>query len=621
MILTEVLHNRLDLILFILLSFLLMLAMHSIRKYRGSSKGMPAGLWIVWAVLMIGTAVLSEKSGQDEKAQIISMLEGFAPTYAQEMEKMGHDKITIRTGSGDETYLRLIEAEKRWLKMNPIVSDIYTIGRGENGEAVLLVDSETDYNHNGKFDEEREQRTKIGEPFPQQNTRFQKALEGNVVFETTPYSDRWGTWVTVHYPIRDAQGKAYAVLAVDYDARTWVSAILLNRLSVFGFSFMAVLILVGYGLADSILRSRDRYFRALIENGLDIVTVLDSEGLVMYESPSIFTVLGYRDTELNGKRAFDYIHQDDVPAVMETFAKIRETGECHSVKFRFRHKDGSWRYLESRAMDFVGDPDVRGVIVNSRDISENVKAQHDLEMQRLTSLQHSKMASLGEMASGIAHEVNTPLGVIIGKIEQLRRFLAQPQGNSADAASHVDSIQEMVMRIAKIIRSLRSFSRNASEDPFSRALLPHIIEDAVSICSERFKNHGIRLSVAQIPGIPVECRPAEITQVLLNLLSNAFDAVEAQSRDKWVSIEAVQDDNDVKILIADSGPGISPDVMERIFEPFFTTKPVGKGTGLGLSICRGIVEAHGGRISVSGHAGDNRFCVTLPKFHGTKKAA
>ncbi len=612
-----VLNYRLDIVLFFVLSFVLMGAAHFLRKHRGALDGMPFWTWAIWGLLMAATVFFAEYSGRQEKKQLMTLLEGSAPTYSREMERMGHDKITWDTAADNPVYLTLIEAEKRWLKSNTMISDIYTFGPGKDGRAVLLVDSETDYNRNGQYDEVREQRTPIGEDFPLQNEQVKAAMAGKKQFESNPYTDRWGTWVSFYHPIRDTQGKVLAVLGVDYPAHDWIKAIIENRFSVLAFSFMVVIALIGYGLADAKIRSRDRYFKALIENAQDIVTVMDLTGKLLFESPSIRKVLGYEPDELIGKNGLELVHPEDFPAVAQAFQRtIQNPGQKVSVEFRFHHKNGSWVFLESVAVNFSQDRNIRGVIVNSRDISENKKAQEELEFQRVRAAQASKMASLGEMASGIAHEVNTPLGVIIGRAEQLKGMVNSQNPDLKQIGVCAEGIQEMTLRIAKIIRSLRAFSRDASHDPFVRTQLSAVVDDVVAICSERFRNNGVKLEVGKVPDLAFDCRGPEIAQVLLNLLNNAFDAVrEAGVKEKKVSLMVSSENESVFLKVKDSGPGIPEGLREKIFEPFFTTKEIGKGTGLGLSICKGIVDSHGGEISVLNETGGCCFQVRLPRLH------
>lgn len=624
MTLQSILAYRLDLFAFLFLSLLTMGFAHWICACRGRRQGMPVWSWLFWFVLMLAGAYLSEMAAISEKEEITGLVQGLAPTYAQEMERLGHSRIHFGTSPDDPTYRELINAEIRWLKANSIVADIYTFGKGPDGKAVLLVDSETDYDHNGKYEGLRESRTRIGEEFPLQNRAVKKALAGEIAFEDQPYTDRWGAWVSGYYPIRDAEGRPQAVLGVDYPARQWLIEIFQARTAVFIFNYLFLLMLCGYGVAETLFYAKDRRFRAMIENSQDIITLIDGAGKILYESPSIKRVLGYEPKETCGKTAFSFLHPDDLPALTEKFQNVLENpGKPQQAEFRFKHKDGSWHYFEAVGINLLNDPSIGGMILNSRDVTKRKRAEQELEVQRVRSVQTAKMASLGEMAAGIGHEINTPLSVIVGRVDQLKKLLEQPENNKAQITGCAENLKEMAMRIAQIIRSLRAFSRDASHDAVVRTPLRPIIEDVMAICSERFKSHGIELEVRDIPDLALDCRGAEISQVLLNLLSNAFDAVE-KSPQKKVTVAAYDRGQNVEITVEDTGSGIVPEVRRKLFQPFFTTKAVGKGTGLGLSICKGLVEGHGGFIA----AEENRksgalFSVVLPREQkrSEKKAA
>lgn len=230
----------------------------------------------------------------------------------------------------------------------------------------------------------------------------------------------------------------------------------------------------------------------------------------------------------------------------------------------------------------------------------------------------ARLASLGEMSGGVAHEINNPLAIILAKTSQLKLLVSREPIARDAVLKGLEKIESTGWRISKIVRGMRTFSRDAEGDPFSVVSLKSVIEEALEVCGERFRNNGIDLRLGPQPEGEIECRPTQISQVLLNLLNNAFDAVQERaaahpSEPRWVEYSAQDNGEYWRILITDSGPGIPPDIAAKIMQPFFTTKGPGKGTGLGLSICRGIVEKHQGRFALDRECSHTRFVIEIPK--------
>lgn len=258
---------------------------------------------------------------------------------------------------------------------------------------------------------------------------------------------------------------------------------------------------------------------------------------------------------------------------------------------------------------FAISADMLAVIFEN--VTERLKASRELEFERGKAIGAAKMASLGEMAGGIAHEINNPLAIIHGKAMQLRNAASRGDIKGEQVILVAEKIEQTAMRISKIIKGLRTFSRNADADPFTACSVPSIIDDTLELCRERFRSHDVEVRLESIPAIAIDCRAAQISQVLLNLLNNAFDAVRSLP-ERWIEISVVLGKNDLSIIVTDSGQGIPPAIAEKIMEPFFTTKEVGKGTGLGLSIAKGIVEDHGGTLTLDAGHPNTRFIVKLP---------
>lgn len=187
-----------------------------------------------------------------------------------------------------------------------------------------------------------------------------------------------------------------------------------------------------------------------------------------------------------------------------------------------------------------------------------------------------------------------------------------PYGDSRLVQRLLFMIRDNTFRIQKTIQGLRSLSRDASEDPFVKHPLASIIDDTVDLCRQRFRSNGVQIEVdAPGPELVFECRPAQVAQVLLNLLNNAFDAVR-ENPVKQIRLRAGVQGDRVEIMVEDNGPGFNRETAERLFVPFFTTKSQQNGLGLGLSISHAIVEAHHGEITADITDGYTRFYVRLP---------
>ncbi|MCC6172676.1 MAG: hypothetical protein IT481_11675 [Gammaproteobacteria bacterium] len=205
--------------------------LHLWLRRRSRSSGLP---WAV-AVAVIGALLAGNWLVERNARQTVEKLEravmGFAPSYAIEIERLGHARIGSDTPPEDPTYLELIAAQKRWLAANPVVNDIYTFRLIDAENVALIVDSETDYDPNGRFEGERESRTEIGETLELGGELVAEAAAGRGVIDSEPYTDRWGTWVPAYWPLHDAEGRVEAIVGVDYAASAWVAEVRAARLT------------------------------------------------------------------------------------------------------------------------------------------------------------------------------------------------------------------------------------------------------------------------------------------------------------------------------------------------------------------------------------------------------
>jgi len=223
----------------------------------------------------------------------------------------------------------------------------------------------------------------------------------------------------------------------------------------------------------------------------------------------------------------------------------------------------------------------------------------------------TKLASLGELSAGIAHEINNPLTIIEGTLDMLSKFKDNPEKFTAK----VEAIKKATFRISRIVQSLKKFSRSDNRAIYRQHPVKEILNDAMILTDMKAKRNEVAISVEQNSASEIFCDYIEIEQVIVNLINNAIDAAK-DSIEKWVRIQLFNEDSSVVLRIIDSGPGISEEVYHRLFDPFFTTKKIGEGTGLGLSIVKGILDEHKATIKVLGTLPSTCFEVRFNTNHG-----
>ena len=246
-------------------------------------------------------------------------------------------------------------------------------------------------------------------------------------------------------------------------------------------------------------------------------------------------------------------------------------------------------------------------------IQLNELLKEELSKQRGLLLESAKFQSLGQMASNLAHDINNPLFTIQGKLHQIRNLFSHDELDLDKCDNIIEEVEGTILRLSQIVKGISTFARQGHGDQMVSVSADELIRGIVLLGSDRIVQLGITFDLKIAPNTKVICYPSFISQVLINLMNNAIDALE-HAEIKVIQVEAFSRDKWVEIHIRDSGPGVAPEIESKIFESFFTTKKYGKGTGLGLSISKGLVEAHEGELKYERSLGMTDFVVKLPSY-------
>jgi len=347
---------------------------------------------------------------------------------------------------------------------------------------------------------------------------------------------------------------------------------------------------------------RERDFNQKILNTTQsMILVLDTAGLISYANRRCYEA-GYREDELIGHRLVEWVepsHRKDFDAALETTANGQQV---ENLELQVRRSDGSMGHFSISLSPMRDEQNVvNSVVVVMTDITDAVLLQ--------AKLAHSeRMATIGRLVSGVAHEVNNPLAAILGFTDLLLENPEMP----ASAQEDLQIILQETQRTKDIVQDLLSFAR---QRPVQRqpVQVNAVLRQTIKLRSYDFASHGVEVSEEFDEGLePALGDAQQLQQVFLNILNNAYDAVQETGRRGHIAIRTQRDGRSIQVSVTDNGTGIAD--PEHIFDPFYTTKQPGKGTGLGLSICYGIVRAHGGEIQCwnNSEGGGSTFVVKIP---------
>jgi PAS domain S-box-containing protein len=357
--------------------------------------------------------------------------------------------------------------------------------------------------------------------------------------------------------------------------------------------------------------------------------MVDLKGRFIKVNKRLCEMLGYSEDELLSRTFSDITHPDDIHKGLDAVAKHIAGADHLSFEKRYIHKQGHIINIiisPSLIRDRQGDP--LYFVGLWQDITKRRRAEEELGKSREhledlvkkrtgEAMQAAHLASLGELAAGVAHEINNPVNGIINYAE----ILVNKMGKGSREHDIAGRIIKEGVRIAGIVSGLLSFGRE-NKDEKKPVRVNEILSEILSLTSIQLEKNGIHLTIDNMEYVPeVYANPQQLQQVFLNVISNARHALNQRypdpHKDKRIEIRSERvicnDTQLVRIGFIDYGTGIPSDLIDRVTNPFFTTKPAGQGTGLGLSISRGIIEHHGGRLKVESEEGKfTRVLIDLP---------
>lgn len=396
-------------------------------------------------------------------------------------------------------------------------------------------------------------------------------------------------------------GELGAVVGLRSDGEEFPIEAAISHITVEGKKFYTVILrdITERKRAEQLIKHSEERYRRLIAVSPYAILVNRGDRVIFANDQAIKLFGAVKADEIIGKSPYELFHADDHAALRERIHELLEGSQrVETIETRIMKLDGTSIEVEVSAARFA-DEEGPAILVMLQDISERKRLQEQLRRTE-------RVAELGTLASGMAHEIGTPMNVILGRAEYL---MDRVQDESVKKG--LQTIVAQVERITKVMNQLLSFARR--RPPERRALgLKEVVETSVEIFQERLAHNRIRVVLdIEDACAPIYADPDQMHQVLINLIMNAIHAMPSGGELR-IGIRSYQDG--VCLTVGDTGQGIPPDALTHIFEPFFTTKEFGKGTGLGLTVVKGILEEHGGTIAVKSEPGKGTtVTILLPR--------
>jgi PAS domain S-box-containing protein len=365
------------------------------------------------------------------------------------------------------------------------------------------------------------------------------------------------------------------------------------------------------------LQEANKRFEDIVESTDSLTYEVDKDFNFLYLPEQVYSLIGVHASDLIGKSGLSMFLPEDREKWSPMISEIKKNLPIiNDFEYRGVCKDGSVRYQKLFAKPFFdSDGHFMGYRGTSTNITKSKLDKIELDKERSKTIHASKLSSLGEMAGSIAHEINNPLNIISGFASMIELEIQNNSPSFESIEKNVNDIYKTVDRIAKIVHGMKKFSISPGNEPLVGVFLHDIFEGTLLMCAARFKSNKVKFVLEDIPNdLFVYCRSVEVSQVLLNLLNNAYDSVLKVDSNRWIEVKIVRKSNKVLIKVFDSGAAVDKKIKDKIFEPFFTTKDIGQGIGLGLSISRDIMIKNNGDLRLEYREKISYFEIELDEF-------
>ncbi len=369
---------------------------------------------------------------------------------------------------------------------------------------------------------------------------------------------------------------------------------------------------------EEVLQRSNAFLRKLLVSAVDAVIAADKKGRILIFNEMAGKILGYDAEKAPQEIDIGDLYPGD--AAHEVMKKLRSEDHGGKGHLQYYHvdliaKNGETIPVNLNAAIVYEGPKEIATIGFFHDMREELRIKEELEKTQLQLLQAEKMASLGMLAAGVAHEINNPVAIMIEEAGWMGDLLEEEEFQSSENLKEfsraLKQINTQGKRCKEITHKLLTFARKTDSN-VDTVQVNEIIGDVVGLSVQRAKYVNVDLKTRLRTDVPaIRISPSEIQQVLLNLINNALDAMEKEGG--AITVSSGVEQGRILVEVADNGPGISRSALNKIFDPFFTTKPVGKGTGLGLFICYFIIKTMGGKIDVESEIGVGAtFSIRIP---------